>query len=466
MVLCDNRISRSFTVAQGVRQGAVLSPILYAIYTSDLLFDLESSNLGVSIDHIFVGAPTYADDMVLIASSPWALQAMLDIVYNYSSKWRYSINPNKSQIIILNYKLPSSFHFQWKLDGHIIPIVSSVKHLGILITTSPSTITRTNNSITSSRSAFYALTAIGARQACLNPCTSIHLFKTLSLPILSYGLEIWSPSSSELRMMDRSQVRILRTILGLPSRSPLNGIYLMTGTIPLQFVCLAKQLTFIRNTLALPDSAISRRIMLLRATIAAPPAASIVSSFASALDSLSLPSIVDLAADLPSRAAWKALTKTLIHEQFRESCTSSAGPSMDHILRLSLPTRYGRPVHILHSCRNNLSLARLSNLRIRFLLKATSLAKHTSCFHPTDGRVRSPICPLCNSNAHEDAIHFIALCPLLQPIRNMWIPKIYPSSPPPPDTLCDHVLGIVWIDQQDLLLKFLADLYQYRASLL
>ena len=34
-------ISSSFCVRQGVRQGAVLSPILYAAFTNDLLYELE-----------------------------------------------------------------------------------------------------------------------------------------------------------------------------------------------------------------------------------------------------------------------------------------------------------------------------------------------------------------------------------------------------------------------------------------
>ena len=179
-ILWNNRISRKFAVAQGVHQGAVLSPILYAVFTSDLLSTLESSSLGVQIGHIYVGAPTYADDMSLIATSPWALQAMLNIVFEYSYKWRYSINSSKSQILILNLKVHFYPHFQWQLDGHTIPIVESAKHLGIIISSSPSTIKRTTNSITASRSAFYALTAIGARHTCINPCTSIHLYKSLS----------------------------------------------------------------------------------------------------------------------------------------------------------------------------------------------------------------------------------------------------------------------------------------------
>ena len=40
-----------------------------------------------------VCTPMYADDLALIASSADELQAMLDIVSQYATKWRYRINP-------------------------------------------------------------------------------------------------------------------------------------------------------------------------------------------------------------------------------------------------------------------------------------------------------------------------------------------------------------------------------------
>lgn len=463
-VIWDDRISRDFPVAQGVRQGAVLSPILYAVYTSDLLSTLEDSGLGVYISHLFVGAPTYADDMSLIATAPWALQAMFQIVYEYSYKWRYSINPSKSQIIIAHQRAQSMVPFQWCLDGHVIPVVESAKHLGIIISSSPSTIKRTTNAITSSRSAFYALTAVGARHTCINPCTSLHLYKTLSLPILSYAFNIWSPTSTEITMMERSQLKILRTILGLPLHVPTKGIHLLAGTIPIQLVIVSKQLSFIRSTLALADDATPRRLLMLRGSSQSLPASSITRSYISNLESLSLPSISDLASELLHKHSWKAIVKTLLYESFRDESTASPSPSMVHIARLPLP-HYGRPSQVLHEFRSNLTLARLSHLRVRFLLHATTLASHTSVFSPREGRDRSPVCTLCSLNQPEDLEHFICSCPALQQIRDMWLPKIYGSTLPCSATISDHVLGIVWIDHQDSILKFLADIYQYRVSL-
>ena len=464
-VLWNNHTSRYFPVAQGVRQGAVLSPILYAVFTSDLLSSLESSGLGVMINSIYIGAPTYADDMCLVATSPRDLQEMLLLVSDYAYKWRYSINPLKSQILIISQKSLPPVPFHWHIDNHSIPVVDSAKHLGLIISPS-STIKRTTSLITSSRSAFYSLTAVGARHTCLNPCTSIYLYKSLCLPILTFGLEIWHPTSSELIMMERSQLKILRTILGLPSHVPSKGVHMLSGTIPIQSIMALRQLSFIRNTLALEESSTPRRLLLHRASSSSSPPSSIIRHFTTTLDSLSLPSIPELAADLPPKPLWSAIIRSLTFEALREDFVSSPSPSMSYVVRLPLSlSHYGRPAPPLYLLRHDLILARLSHTRIRLLLKASSLASHTSCFNPRAGRDRSPICTLCSLGQPEDPIHFICICPSLQPIRDLWLPKIYGSTLPDPSTILDHVLGIVWTDQQDLLLKFLADLFHYRATL-
>ena len=224
--------------------------------------------------------------MSLIADSPWALQSMLDLVSAYAFKWRYSLNPLKSQILILNMRSSQVSCFQWQVCGHTIPIVDSAKHLGILISSSPSTIGQTTNAITSSRSAFYAPSAVSARQTGINPCTSILLYKALLLSILTFGLDVWSPSLTELRMMDRSQAKILRTILGLPSHVPIAGMHLIAGTLPIHLVAMNKQLIFVRNTLALSEDATPRRLLLLCVHSSFCPPSSIVHSFISSLDTL------------------------------------------------------------------------------------------------------------------------------------------------------------------------------------
>ena len=54
--------SDGFSVSSGVRQGGVLSPILFTNYIEDLLSTLD---IGCYWDCLFAGAMCYADDLVL-----------------------------------------------------------------------------------------------------------------------------------------------------------------------------------------------------------------------------------------------------------------------------------------------------------------------------------------------------------------------------------------------------------------
>ena len=52
-----------------VKQGGVLSPILFCVYFDELLKRLESSGMGWFIGHHFYGCVGYADDVKLVCPS-------------------------------------------------------------------------------------------------------------------------------------------------------------------------------------------------------------------------------------------------------------------------------------------------------------------------------------------------------------------------------------------------------------
>ena len=72
-----NSFSGSFPVSNGVRQGGVLSTILFTIHIDGLLNDLRILGVGCFCDSHFSGAFCYADDVVLLAPTPAALRMML-----------------------------------------------------------------------------------------------------------------------------------------------------------------------------------------------------------------------------------------------------------------------------------------------------------------------------------------------------------------------------------------------------
>ncbi len=61
--------SGEYTIRQGVRQGGILSTLLYKSYINKLLKMFEKSGLGVTIGSLYLGAPTCADGILLIANN-------------------------------------------------------------------------------------------------------------------------------------------------------------------------------------------------------------------------------------------------------------------------------------------------------------------------------------------------------------------------------------------------------------
>ena len=75
----NGAFSGCFEQLYGVRQGGVLSSVLFTLYVDDLIVRLRSARLGCSINNMFVGCVMYADDLVLLTCSICTLQAMISL---------------------------------------------------------------------------------------------------------------------------------------------------------------------------------------------------------------------------------------------------------------------------------------------------------------------------------------------------------------------------------------------------
>ena len=74
----NNAHSTAIHVSNGVKQGGVLSPILFCIYVDTLFQLIKTKGIGCHIGSHFCGAFGYADDIILLSPSVSGLQSMLD----------------------------------------------------------------------------------------------------------------------------------------------------------------------------------------------------------------------------------------------------------------------------------------------------------------------------------------------------------------------------------------------------
>ena len=98
----NTSFSHRFPVLNGVRQGAVSSPLLFSIYIDGLIKELRLSGLGCRVDRFFYGCLGYADDLLLLSASRSGLQSMVAICERFardtSLKFRTNDDPVKSNV--------------------------------------------------------------------------------------------------------------------------------------------------------------------------------------------------------------------------------------------------------------------------------------------------------------------------------------------------------------------------------
>jgi hypothetical protein len=131
-------VSEYFLAINGVKQGGVLSPVLFCLYIDGLLLALARSGVGCFIGNTFVGALAYADDIVLIAPTASALRQLLAICDSYANEYCISFNAKKSKCLVV---IPNSRRFVYDYLKHCdftvgnkpIEFVDSFSHLGHVI---------------------------------------------------------------------------------------------------------------------------------------------------------------------------------------------------------------------------------------------------------------------------------------------------------------------------------------------
>ena len=130
----NGEVSNMFTLSNGVRQGGIISAILYCFYVNELFQLLRKSGYGCWINGKFAGIFGYSDDNLLIAPSLHSLQEMLKIceMFALTNNLQFSTDPNPKKcktkcIAFLRKKrqLPPLL-----LCGNTLPWAESFKHLG------------------------------------------------------------------------------------------------------------------------------------------------------------------------------------------------------------------------------------------------------------------------------------------------------------------------------------------------
>ena len=426
-------LSEPFDLYQGVHQGRVTSTELYKCYIDPLLHRLEEKKYGSRIGHLYVGAPTCADDVLLASNNMTELQHMLDEACIYSQKERYILHPQKSAVIPVKSKHPLSFWRDlapWSLNDEKVQVVDSGKHLGV-----ERNIQSTNKDVIQERTMIgrrttYALMGAGLHGLNgINPKIALKLIQTYVEPRYLYGMEILNLSETELKSLDSFQRKILKHIQHLPEKTANEAVYLLLGALPIRARIELNQLTLFLMTIT--GSTIESKIAERQLAMKDLSSKSWFMSVCKTLIKYSLPSAHDLICDPPSKAVWKHQINTSVQEYWNEKLRQDAA-SKSSLKYLNINAcQIGSTHPSWDTVESNQRDVYRATIKAKLLTGTYNLQGNRARFNQFN---IDPTCLLCEGEP-ETREHFLVGCPTLHQQREPFLKQLeaecesmYPGS--------------------------------------
>ena len=246
-------LSDPFIVSQGVKQGCLLSPLLFSIYLNDLS---DALPCGITVGGTNIKVLMYADDIVLLSDSPDKLQQMIDALFIYCTNWGLKLNLNKSKIMVFRKSNRLSRNLCWKYGVEVIEVVNEYKYLGITLTFNLSFTKHLNSRLISSKSAINANWLSYIFNPKISITNKIKIFDSAAKSIMFYGAPVWGFRSYE--EVEKLLRYFLKKILYLPMNTPNYMIHIETGMATMFYGTLDLHLSYIRKVFKLSFNRLPR----------------------------------------------------------------------------------------------------------------------------------------------------------------------------------------------------------------
>ena len=208
--------SAPFQLSRGVRQGSVLSPVLFLLVMDPILLELKSKSCGLSLCGLYLGAFSHADDIRSLSTSIATCKQQIATVSDFASSRGLVLSAEKCEAVVSPANPPTMCSFQ---VGEInIPVTNSARCLGAWWTPNLSCTKWIDVNIKKARRAFFARGS-GVFHGTLNPLSSKSIVECCVLPVLLYGAESWILNKTLLQKLEPFQAELAKRILRLPKHT-------------------------------------------------------------------------------------------------------------------------------------------------------------------------------------------------------------------------------------------------------
>ena len=211
-VRVGNVTSDEFSIKTGVRQGCVISPLLFNTVVDAIMRKVFNDKGGIQYGaEGFITDLMFADDSAIFAESDAEATNILHDIAIVAEPYGLKINSDKTKVLTSDGSPAIVF-----LNNLQIEQVKEFKYLGSYVQEK-----KIDSSFDIQNRIGQASTAFGSLNWCIwkknniSLQTKMRLYRSIILPILLYGSETWTTLKIDLKKLEVFQMQCLRRILGV-----------------------------------------------------------------------------------------------------------------------------------------------------------------------------------------------------------------------------------------------------------
>ena len=258
--------SAELNCPRGVRQGCILSPLLFSLLVAEVAYQVAGGGragyqLIPGAQEIF--ALLFADDVVLLSLTPIGLQTQINNLKKAAETLGLIVNLDKSKILVYRKGGFLGRQERWFFGREPIEVVNNYKYLGYTMTTKLSIeiplaefAGRAKNKIISIFKTLYRLGKV-------DPEIFFKLFDAQIKPMALYAAEIWGLASEEtLYTIEKIHMYACKKLLGVTARTPNTLVQAELNRYPIIIDAKIRALKYWFKLLTLEDNRLPKQAYL------------------------------------------------------------------------------------------------------------------------------------------------------------------------------------------------------------